>query len=144
MVFRAVVLAEGDEVGVADFPQISGGTHRLGEAAPIVPASTPIGPAESLMPHPVQELAAPQAGSITPQLLETGATLQLLDSQGEVRPIEEIEAETIRFAISHYRGQMSEVARRLQIGRSTLYRKLDAMGLQQRVPENDTPSVVAG
>jgi len=31
----------------------------------------------------------------------------------------------IRFAITHYRGQMSEVARRLKIGRSTLCRKLD-------------------
>ena len=30
----------------------------------------------------------------------------------------------IRFAIDHYGGQMSEVARRLGIGRSTLYRKL--------------------
>ena len=63
---------------------------------------------------------------------------------GEVRPLEEIEAEVIRFAIAHYRGQMSEVARRLQIGRSTLYRKLDALGLQQRVTENDTDSVVSG
>jgi DNA-binding NtrC family response regulator len=36
-----------------------------------------------------------------------------------------METEIIRFAISHYRGQMSEVARRLKIGRSTLYRKLD-------------------
>jgi len=36
-----------------------------------------------------------------------------------------LENEIIRFAISHYRGQMSEVARRLKIGRSTLYRKLD-------------------
>ena len=36
-----------------------------------------------------------------------------------------MENEIIRFAISHYRGQMSEVARRLKIGRSTLYRKLD-------------------
>ena len=36
-----------------------------------------------------------------------------------------MESEIIRFAISHYRGQMSEVARRLKIGRSTLYRKLD-------------------
>ena len=48
---------------------------------------------------------------------------------GEVRPLEEIEAEVIRFAIAHYRGQMSEVARRLRIGRSTLYRKLDELGL---------------
>ena len=47
------------------------------------------------------------------------------DSAGEMRPLDEMESEIIRFAISHYRGQMSEVARRLKIGRSTLYRKLD-------------------
>jgi len=51
--------------------------------------------------------------------------LTLLDGHGDVRPLEDIESETIRFAIVHYRGQMSEVARRLKIGRSTLYRKLD-------------------
>jgi len=49
----------------------------------------------------------------------------MLTGTGEVRPLEEMEHEIIRFAISHYRGQMSEVARRLKIGRSTLYRKLD-------------------
>ena len=38
----------------------------------------------------------------------------------------------IRFAIARYRGQMSEVARRLRIGRSTLYRKLDDLGLGGR------------
>ena len=58
-----------------------------------------------------------------------GDALPLLDAEGEVRPLEEIEAELIRYAITHYRGQMSEVARRLQIGRSTLYRKLEALGL---------------
>ena len=52
----------------------------------------------------------------------------MLTSNGEVRPLEEMETEIIRFAISHYRGQMSEVARRLKIGRSTLYRKLDEAG----------------
>jgi DNA-binding NtrC family response regulator len=52
-------------------------------------------------------------------------SLSMLTSAGEVRPLEEMENEIIRFAISHYRGQMSEVARRLKIGRSTLYRKLD-------------------
>jgi len=49
----------------------------------------------------------------------------MLTNGGEVRPLEELESEIIRFAIAHYRGQMSEVARRLKIGRSTLYRKLD-------------------
>jgi len=46
-----------------------------------------------------------------------------------VRPLEEIESDLIRYAVTHYRGQMSEVARRLHIGRSTLYRKLEALGL---------------
>ena len=54
----------------------------------------------------------------------------LLDSEGQVRPLEELEGEVIRFAIAHYRGQMSEVARRLRIGRSTLYRKLESFGVQ--------------
>ena len=49
----------------------------------------------------------------------------MLTNAGEMRPLEQLESEIIRFAISHYRGQMSEVARRLKIGRSTLYRKLD-------------------
>jgi len=55
--------------------------------------------------------------------------LQLTDPRGDVRPLEEIEREVIRFAIAHYDQQMSEVARRLKIGRSTLYRKLDGLGL---------------
>jgi DNA-binding NtrC family response regulator len=57
--------------------------------------------------------------------LPAADSLSMLTASGEVRPLEEIENEIIRFAISHYRGQMSEVARRLKIGRSTLYRKLD-------------------
>jgi DNA-binding NtrC family response regulator len=41
----------------------------------------------------------------------------------------EIEADLIRLAIGHYRGKMTEVARRLGIGRSTLYRKLAELGI---------------
>ena len=73
-----------------------------------------------------------------------GAALALLDGQGEVRPLDAVEAEVIRFAIAHYRGQMSEVARRLQIGRSTLYRKLDTLGLVADTAETDTPGVASG
>ena len=62
-------------------------------------------------------------------------SVTLLDSHGDVRPLDDIESETIRFAIAHYRGQMSEVARRLQIGRSTLYRKLENLGLVERSEE---------
>ena len=57
--------------------------------------------------------------------MPSAGTLAMLTTSGEVRPLEEMETEIIRFAIAHYRGQMSEVARRLKIGRSTLYRKLD-------------------
>ena len=38
--------------------------------------------------------------------------------------------QVIRMAIEHYNGHMSEVARRLGIGRSTLYRKLKEFGLE--------------
>jgi DNA-binding NtrC family response regulator len=58
-----------------------------------------------------------------------GATLPLLDMTGDVVPLEAVEAAAIRFAIGHYRGQMSEVARKLRIGRSTLYRKIEQLGL---------------
>ena len=54
---------------------------------------------------------------------------RLLDERGEMRPIGALEEEVIRFAISHYRGRMSEVARRLGIGRSTLYRKVKDYGI---------------
>jgi DNA-binding NtrC family response regulator len=56
--------------------------------------------------------------------------LQQLDSGGNVRQMIDMEEEIIRFTIAHYKGQMSEVARRLGIGRSTLYRKLKDFGIE--------------
>jgi transcriptional regulator of acetoin/glycerol metabolism len=38
----------------------------------------------------------------------------------------------IRMAVTRYQGQMSEVARRLGIGRSTLYRKVRDLGIPFR------------
>ena len=75
--------------------------------------------------------------------LPAGDALALLDAEGEVRPLDEIESDLIRYAITHYRGQMSEVARRLQIGRSTLYRKLEALGLNSERGEGDSDAVAA-
>ena len=63
-----------------------------------------------------------------------------------MRPLDELEADIIRYAVAHYRGQMSQVARRLQIGRSTLYRKLELLGLTGsacREPEPKDESVAA-
>jgi DNA-binding NtrC family response regulator len=83
---------------------------------------------------------AAEAGNRAPPVLPSVAAavvmppsgaLALLDGNGDMRALEDIEAEAIRFAIAHYGGQMTEVARRLHIGRSTLYRKLDSLGLDQ-------------
>jgi len=62
--------------------------------------------------------------------MQDGAGIQLYTQDGNLRPLEDIEADVIRLAIGHYRGRMSEVARRLGIGRSTLYRKLADLGIE--------------
>ena len=61
---------------------------------------------------------------------QEGVGVQLYTDDGNLRPLEEIEADVIRLAIGHYRGRMTEVARRLGIGRSTLYRKLSDLGIE--------------
>ena len=53
--------------------------------------------------------------------------------QGEIRSLEAMEADMIRLALGRYRGHMTEVAKRLGIGRSTLYRKMREFGLEERV-----------
>jgi DNA-binding NtrC family response regulator len=118
-VYRAVVMSESDQLGPADFPQAV--AH-----SPATPDAHHHG--EPLIVDPAFHYTAPAmiSGSEIPiaPLPSTGM-LAMLTRSGEMRPLEEMENEIIRFAISHYRGQMSEVARRLKIGRSTLYRKLD-------------------
>lgn len=130
-VYRAVVMSDADELSVEDFAQIiaTGGITPApgGEALRLAPIEAPsVAASGNEIPLPPPSAAA-----------QTPGTLALLTPDGEVRPIEEIEAEVIRFAITHYRGQMSEVARRLRIGRSTLYRKLETLdGAEQDGSEN--------
>lgn len=64
------------------------------------------------------------------QVLGGAPGVTLYSADGHLRPLEEIEADIIRLAIGHYRGRMTEVARRLGIGRSTLYRKLGELGIE--------------
>jgi DNA-binding NtrC family response regulator len=113
--YRAVVLSESDQLGLHDFPQAA--AHAIPDATTMQSEPLVVGP--STAPAMVSGNEIP----IVP--LGNAGSLAMLTSAGEVRPLEEMENEIIRFAISHYRGQMSEVARRLKIGRSTLYRKLD-------------------
>jgi DNA-binding NtrC family response regulator len=131
-IFRAVVLSDGEQIGAHEFPQVSA---RIGPDAP---------QPQPVIDHaPAIAAALPDAREAIPVPELTTHTLRLTDAHGDVRPLEEIERETIRFAIAHYREQMSEVARRLKIGRSTLYRKLEGLGLdatpqQTAQVENET------
>jgi DNA-binding NtrC family response regulator len=127
-VFRAVVLADGDEIGTGEFPQVAAQpAESSAEPAALVTTTDPHQDfaAASLFIDSPAAVAAPPILPLRP----AGPALPLLDDAGEVVPLEEMEARTIRFAITHYRGQMSEVARKLKIGRSTLYRKLEGLGL---------------
>lgn len=63
-----------------------------------------------------------------PGLVPTGA-LPLFHENGDMKRIGDLESEFIQFALRHYNGHMSEVAKRLGIGRSTLYRKVQDLGL---------------
>ena len=63
-------------------------------------------------------------------MVQEGVGVMLYTQDGNLRPLEDIEADVIRLAIGHYRGRMTEVARRLGIGRSTLYRKLSDLGIE--------------
>lgn len=117
-VYRAVVMSEGSQLQANDFPMsgpIRFGANEAAETETLPDQSDRVNGIEiPIVPTPSPAKFQPAYG-----------TLGMVGDDGEVRPLEEMEAEAIRFAISHYRGQMSEVARRLKIGRSTLYRKLD-------------------
>lgn len=100
-VFRAVVLADADYLKPEDFPQISGLTPSIELDAPVTGADV---------------LADVAAGFAAP--------VEIMDDGGHLRSLEDIERDLIEFAIENYAGRMSEVARRLGVGRSTLYRKV--------------------
>ncbi|MFL6690805.1 MAG: sigma-54-dependent transcriptional regulator [Alphaproteobacteria bacterium] len=123
-IFRAVVLCDTDMLDVCDFPQIAA---ALGVDARVrrtlsPPQGRPLTPQASAPARPAPAFSSPYAMSAT-------------DIAGHMRKLEEIETEMIRMAISRYEGHMSEVARRLGIGRSTLYRKLKELGLEQAMSE---------
>jgi DNA-binding NtrC family response regulator len=121
-IYRAMALADGDELGVGDFLQF------------VKKMAIPNGAAETVG-GATCDLAGPQAETIVPIVPETWTSapatlLPLLAEDGQIRSLAEIEADVIRFAINHYRRQVSEVARKLGIGRATLYRKLDTLGMR--------------
>jgi len=113
-IHRAVLGGQGDVLGREAFPP-PGPCGSAGEAAP-APVTPPRQGEGDAPPALLDPADRPQASFY--------GQARLLDEHFEMRPFEAIEAEVIRFAVVHYRGRMSEIARRLGIGRSTLYRKL--------------------
>jgi DNA-binding NtrC family response regulator len=132
-VFRAIVLADGPELTVAEFPQIAAHVSGFETAVPAAPAPrsqvpTFKGPAllgaEDIIPQ-TMEIRAGGVG-------ESALGIPVVTEAGDIRPLDEIEADMIRLALGRYRGHMTEVAKRLKIGRSTLYRKMQEYGLEPR------------
>jgi len=94
--FRAVLLSDGPVLSVQDFPQIWRKVRF------------------EVMGHDrMQE-----------NLLSIQGKEAFWDEFGHIRPLAEIEKFALDAAIQRYGGRLSEVARRLGLGRSTLYRKI--------------------
>ena len=113
--FRAIVLADAPFLQPHDFPAISGVAAPMPDASPL---------------H-----AATFANAQTEAAGGGEQPIRILDDRGHLRTLEEIERDLIQHAIEVYAGHMSEIARRLGIGRSTLYRKVREQGLEGQLKE---------
>jgi DNA-binding NtrC family response regulator len=109
VLFRGALQCEESSLTAEHFPHIAVQSRYTGRRSDFAPTLSKSSSDEALAGAP-------------------GVTLYTGD--GHLRPLEEIESDIIRLAIGHYRGRMTEVARRLGIGRSTLYRKLGDLGIE--------------
>ncbi|MFD0986457.1 sigma-54-dependent transcriptional regulator [Methyloligella solikamskensis] len=130
--FRAVVLSDGDKVGVNEFPQIA--AHVEGYSVTVPPA-----PAPKKAPQIDGPVVLGDSGR-TPTTIHIpsgngrdAVGIPALSDSGDIRPLDAIEADMIRLAFGRYRGRMTEIAKKLGIGRSTLYRKMREIGLEARI-----------
>ena len=108
VLFRAALQCDGSSLTADHFPHIAVQSRFTARRTDIAPTLSK---------------------SRSEQAISGAPDVTLYTGEGHLRPLEEIEADIIRLAIGHYRGRMSEVARRLGIGRSTLYRKLGGLGI---------------
>lgn len=119
-VFRAMVLCDTSELDVPDFQQIVAQLPANGPIKHVVSTDS----IEDIKLAPDYPVGVGDTEPQTVTVTEFDAPASFLDPTGHVMSLADIEASVIKQAITHYDGQMSEVARRLGIGRSTLYRKL--------------------
>jgi DNA-binding NtrC family response regulator len=116
-IYRALVLADSPLLQPHDFPAISGVAMPLTTGAAI---------SHDRAETPVNDASAEA---------QPDSPVRIIDARGHVRTLEEIERDLIQHAIEVYSGHMSEIARRLGIGRSTLYRKVREQGLEEQLKE---------
>ena len=120
-IFRAVVLAESPYLSAIDFPLLAKEFEEAG-----IDMGPPVisGHEEDERPPVAAIFASPPSSG------DANNPISVFDREGNLRTLEEIERDLIRLAIDTYEGRMSEVARRLGMGRSTLYRKIRDHGLE--------------
>lgn len=114
VIFRAVVMADNHEILATDLPPL--GTDQEKVALKIGSTTEKYQQNEALNEQ-------------TTETLRYRLSIPLLNEDGHSRTLADIEAQALRMALQHYDNRMSEIARRLGIGRSTLYRKLEDLGL---------------
>ena len=125
-IFRGIVLCETDILDIQDFPQIAALVDGFEVKIPAAPIP---------LPHTLRRPDGNnQVRTNTNQVSDGNAIgVSIVTDGGHIRTLEEVEADMIKLAMHRYRGQMSEVARKLGIGRSTLYRKMRDLGLEEAV-----------
>jgi len=97
MIFRAVVLCDGDVLKAEHFPQLlNKEDNNLTKAKSVIKKTSDI----------------------------NSELVDIFDDEGKCKTMEQIEEEVIKRLVDIYNGNLSEVAKKLDIGRSTIYRKL--------------------
>jgi DNA-binding NtrC family response regulator len=114
---RGAAAAETTGAGMAPESGARAGTTLAGSAAGS-------GAAAGTAPAGPEAAAGAAAGTAAPGF----------GPDGHVLPLAAVEAAHIRRALAFYRGRMAEAARRLGVGRSTLYRRLAELGLAPPPP----------
>ena len=109
-VMRAVILSDGDMITDQDFPQILEDIKRLAKVSKRKNRR-----ADDL----IRELDIPKEFHY----------VTIYDEKANVSRLDHIENIMIRYAFVRYKGKMTEIARRLGMGISTLYRKAAEIGL---------------
>ena len=105
-IFRAVVMCDGDTLTPMEFPQILSASGLK-------------------TTHPALKRFSQNQAPIEGQM-------SMLDDDDELRSFQAMEKEIIEYALTYHKWRMSKVSRILNIGRSTLYRKVEEYGLSKK------------